>query len=78
VRTHLDATAALTVLDLGPRAGLGPRQQAWLKALSGHWTWLLVQPDEADLGLAPTSSALHGRAATPPAALAALSDRNPQ
>lgn len=76
VRPHLDATAALTVLDLGPRAGLGPRQQTWLKALAGRWTWLIVQPDEADLGLAPTSSALHGRAAPPPAAAAALADRN--
>ncbi len=72
----LDPAAALTVLDLGPRAGLGPRQQTWIQALAGRWTWLIVQPDEADLGLAPTSSALHGRTAVPLAAQAALVDRN--
>ncbi len=51
----IDADAALTVLDLGPRAGLRSIQHGWLERLPRRWTWLVIQHDEADLGLRPLS-----------------------
>jgi len=48
-------SADAVVLDLGPRSSLGERQREWLHALRERWTFLLVQPDEADLGLNPAS-----------------------
>jgi sulfate transport system ATP-binding protein len=47
--------ADVVVLDLGPRSALGERQRDWLRLLRGRWTWLVVQPDAADLRLHPAS-----------------------
>ncbi|HVI59996.1 MAG TPA: ABC transporter ATP-binding protein [Luteimonas sp.] len=55
VRIPISEPADLVAIDLGPRAGLDARQQRWLEALRDRWTLLLVQPDEADLNLRPTT-----------------------
>lgn len=47
----IDPGVDLVALDLGRRAGLGSRQSGWLRGMQGHWTWLMVQPDESDLSL---------------------------
>jgi sulfate transport system ATP-binding protein len=47
--------ADLVALDLGTRAGLDARQQGWLGALHDRWVLLMLQPDEADLRLRPTT-----------------------
>ncbi|WP_407353022.1 ABC transporter ATP-binding protein [Luteimonas sp. R10] len=52
----IDESADVIALDLGPRSALGARQQAWLRALDGRWAFLMVQPDESDLHLFPTSA----------------------
>lgn len=52
---EIDRSADLLALDLGPRAGLGNRQQAWLRSLDDRWLLLMIQPDEADLGLRSTT-----------------------
>lgn len=53
---HIDPSslnADLIAIDLGPRARLGPRQKAWIERMRGHWTLLIVQPDEVDIELGP-------------------------
>ncbi len=55
VRIPISEPADLVAIDLGPRAGLDVRQQRWLEALRDRWTLLMVQPDEADLNLRPTT-----------------------
>ncbi len=68
-------SAQLIALDLGPRAALHARQQAWLRALEGRWTLLLAQPDESDLGLiAPTDFLEEWHPALPALHPAAASD----
>ena len=52
-RMPIDESADMVAVDLGPRAGLGERQKAWLAALDSRWTFLMVQPDESDLRLVP-------------------------
>src|SRR5690606_21245786 len=47
--------ADLVALDLGTRAALDARQQDWLGALQARWVLAMVQPDEADLHLRPTT-----------------------
>ena len=54
--------ADLVAVDLGTRAGLDARQQGWLAALHERWVLLLVQPDEADLRLRPTTRFRHDAA----------------
>ena len=59
----IDAAAGLIAVDLGPRAGLGVRQRAWLDALQKHWLLLMVQPDESDLGVLQSRDFLSPRPA---------------
>jgi len=65
----IDESAELVAVDLGPRAGLGPRQQACLQALDGRWLLLMVQADESDLRLRPAAAFPHGPEPAPPAAI---------
>ena len=62
----IDESADVIAVDLGPRAGLGTRQQNWLQGLDGRWVFLMVQPDESDLGLRPTTAFRPELAVTPP------------
>lgn len=61
----VDASAEVVALDLGPRASLGQRQQSALRALDNRWALLIVQPDEIDLGLLPTTEFHRDRAQAP-------------
>lgn len=57
----IDASANIVALDLGPRSGLGDRQHSWLRQMEARWLLLMVQPDEADLGLRSTTLFRHER-----------------
>ena len=65
IQIPISEPAELVAVDLGPRAGLDGRQQRWLDALRDRWTLLMVQPDEADLHLRPTTLFRQAGAAQP-------------